>query len=392
MVKPKFKYYPLELVNPDFGSTLTELVIALDFERRRFLQGSTTPVIFFQLKGLFHMLESIGSARIEGNRTTVVEYVENKIADGKHTKDEGYKEIQNMEKAMKYIDDNISTLEINRELVSDLHKMVVSDLSTHKEGDHTPGLYRTCQVGIKGSPHVPPPTDTLINQHMEELFEFINKQIQPQFDLLKCAIAHHRFVWVHPFRNGNGRTVRLFTYAMLIKKGFRVDKGQRILNPTAVFCSDRELYYNKLSKADTGNTDAILEWCEYVLAGLKTETEKVDKLLNYPFLKSTILNPALDFSIERKLVTDIEAKILRIVIDKQKIKSSDIKSVFPKKDATQISRYIRKLIDKKMLAPIAPKTRVYTLRFDNSYLIRGVIEALEKNGFIPEEEIGLFKK
>ena len=53
-----------------------------------------------------------------------------------------------------------------------------------------------------------------------------------------------------------------------------LETAQRILNPTAVFCNDREAYYNMLMEADTG-TDAGLEaWCEYVLGGLKVELEE----------------------------------------------------------------------------------------------------------------------
>jgi Fic family protein len=37
----------------------------------------------------------------------------------------------------------------------------------------------------------------------------------PKYDLMKVALARHRFAWLHPFSNGNGRVVRLLTYAML---------------------------------------------------------------------------------------------------------------------------------------------------------------------------------
>ncbi|MBK9184423.1 MAG: Fic family protein [Ignavibacteria bacterium] len=53
---------------------------------------------------------------------------------------------------------------------------------------------------------------------------------------MRIAIAHHRCAAIHPFRNGNGRVVRLLTYAMLIRDGYRIDQG-RIINPTAVFLS-----------------------------------------------------------------------------------------------------------------------------------------------------------
>ncbi len=37
--------------------------------------GSTHPKIFFQLKRIFHTLKSIGSARIEGNNTTITDFI-----------------------------------------------------------------------------------------------------------------------------------------------------------------------------------------------------------------------------------------------------------------------------------------------------------------------------
>ena len=57
--------------------------------------------------------------------------------------------------------------------------------------------------------------------------------------------------------------------------------------------------------------------------GLKEEIEKIDKLLDYDFLAKEILVPTINLSIERKYITDIEAKILKKAIDK---KSNPIKT------------------------------------------------------------------
>ncbi len=374
--------YKLRLVKPEFDSELTDLIIELDYLRKKELGGSTHPHVFFQLKHIFHTLESIGSARIEGNNTTIVEYIETKLED-KPTESEGIKEIQNIEKAMAFIEDNIEDYKINRLFVSEMHKMIVQGLEVPPKGEgaRTPGEFRQSNVRIAKSTHVPPDW-TQVENYMHELFEFINEEHGPKYDLLKTAIAHHRFVWIHPFGNGNGRTVRLFTYAMLVKLGFNVNVG-RILNLTAVFCSNRDDYYQHLSEADQGSETNILKWCQYVLIGLKEEIEKIDNLLNYEYLKNEILNPTIFYSLERQYITEIESKVLRKVIEKQVIQAGDLKEIFKGKLSSEISRQIRKLVDKKMLMSEKEGGRKYVIRFDNNYLLRGIIHTLDEKGFLP---------
>ncbi len=381
----QFKHFDLVITEPSFGSRLTDLIIELDYLRKKRLGGTTHPSIFFQLKNIFHTLESIGSARIEGNRTTIAEYIETKISSADvDVKDENIIEIQNMEKAMDFIDENIRDVLIKRMFLSELHRIVVGNLSPKREGDYTPGIYRDRNVTIAGSEHKPPDF-TQVAGYMDELFVFINDNSPSKYDLLKTAIAHHRFVWVHPFSNGNGRTVRLFTYAMLVKQGFNIDQG-RIVNPTAVFCSDRNQYYHFLLQADLGEKEGVLKWCEYVLGGLKSEIEKIDRLLDYKYLASTILHPAIRFSRERQVITDTESKILKVAVEKQVFQASDIKKLFPGKISAEISRMLRKLREKKMIVSEKQNSRKYIISFGNNFLLRGIITALGQNGFLPVKD------
>src|SRR3990167_8163548 len=280
MSESKFEHHELKLVEPSFGSKLTDLIIELEHLRKKRLGGTTNARVFFQLKHIFHTLESVGSARIEGNNTTITEYIETKI-DQTEPAPPNIKEIQNIEETMSFIEEHIGNVPINRIFISEVHKMIVDGLEPppQGEGDQTPGEYRSRNVKIARSMHRPPDIST-VSQYMEELFTFISQKDSAKHDLLKIAIAHHRFVWIHPFTNGNGRTVRLFTYAMLVKLGFNVSAG-RILNPTAIFCNNRDNYYHNLSLADQGTNEGLLTWCEYVLKGLKDEIEKIDKLLDY---------------------------------------------------------------------------------------------------------------
>jgi Fic family protein len=377
-----FKHFDLKLIEPDFGSSLTDLIIELDYLRKKQLGGSTHPKVFFQLKNIFHKLESIGSARIEGNNTTIAEYMETNLSDKKQFS-EGIKEIQNIEKSMAFVEESIASHPINRAFISEMHKMIVDDLMLppQGEGDSTPGQYRQVNLEISKSTHKPPEW-LQVKEYMEELLNFVNREDSPKYDLLKTAIAHHRFVWIHPFRNGNGRTVRLFTYAMLVKAGFNVNVG-RIINPTAVFCSNRNDYYSYLSAADNGTRAGMLSWIEYVLKGLKEEIEKIDKLSDYEYLRKEILMPSINLSLERKYITDLEAKILKRAVELQVISAADLKSIFPGKADSEVSRQIRKLIEQRMLTQEKDGGRKYVLRFDNSYLLRSIIQLLGDKGFLP---------
>ncbi|MFN8359803.1 MAG: Fic family protein [Candidatus Kapaibacterium sp.] len=385
MQDSKFIHYDLKLIEPSFGSSLTDLIIDLESLRKKNVRGSTHPKVFFQLKHIFHTLESIGSARIEGNNTTIAEYIETKLSDETNVQP-SIREIQNIEKAMIFIENNVMDSPINRVFISEIHKIIVDGLlpAPRGEGDANPGSYRKVNLKINKSSHQPP--DWIrVEEYMSELFNFINKADSPKYHLLKAAIAHHRFVWIHPFGNGNGRTVRLLTYAMLVKTGFKVHVGG-IINPTAVFCSNRNDYYANLSEADTGTDEGVLAWSEYVLRGLKVEIEKIDKLLDYNYLKKEILLPALKYSLERKYITDGEEKILKKVVEQEIVQAADVKEFFVGKADSEVSRQIKKLIDKKMLSPESEGTRKYVLRFDNNYLLRGIIKSLDEKGFLPIQD------
>lgn len=380
-VMPSFSHFDLRLLNPGFDSSLVDVVTELEYVRRLHLGGSTPAELFFQLKSIFHMLESLASARIEGNHTTLADYVETHLQAVPST-DDAVHELVNIEKAMAFIDEHVSHQSIISEhFIRELHALAVDGLV--REGDATPGSYRSKSVGIAQSPHVPP-EPFRVAEYMAELVGFINQADAPKYDLIKIALAHHRFVWIHPFGNGNGRTVRLLTYALLLKFGFNVRQGGRILNPTAIFCNNRDRYYEMLGVADKGDTHGLERWCEYVLRGLLDELTKVDKLTQADYLYQKILEPALIYAHNRELVTKQEKDILVVAAKLGVIKAADIKPVTKNLNERQRSYQISKLVESRMLLPISEGARQYTVGFVNSHLLRGVIQALREEGFVPD--------
>lgn len=380
---PVFKDHPLRLLNPSFDSPLIDTLTELEYLRRLQLHGTTPPHLFFQLKRIFHIFESLGSARIEGNHTTLADYVEHLVSDNAPETTDQFREIENIESAMDYIDESINPGDdITEHFIRELHQITV--MALEREGDRTPGAYRLGQVRIAQSLHLPPDAFA-VSGYMTELVAFINQADPQKYDLMKVALAHHRFGWIHPFTNGNGRVVRLLTYALMLKYGFNVGAGNRLLNPTAVFCNDRQKYYEMLSMADVGSDESLEQWCTYVLSGVLSEMKKVDQLLNYSYLQSSILVPAIRYAEERKQVTPQEALVLLTSLKSESatIKSSDLKPVMGDLSDQQRTYQIKKLVERRMLVPSSKGARTYYAGFANSYLLRGVMKMLLSEGFIP---------
>jgi Fic family protein len=371
--------YPLRLIQPSFDSPLTDAIVALEKLRGLVLKGNTPAPVFFQIKAIFHLLESLSSARIEGNHTTLAEIVDTRISHAAASTDQLH-EIENIENAMRFLEESFhASSDISPALIRELHDLTVRNLI--REGDSNPGSFRTINVRISGAQHQPC-DPSLIAAHLSDLCQFINSQEARKYDLLKIALAHHRFAWIHPFANGNGRVVRLLTYAMLIKFGFGVSTDGRVLNPSAVFCNDRERYYQKLAAADHGNEEALADWCLYVLTGIQAEIGKVDRLTDHQFIREKILLPALRFCRERNALNTEDAIYVEEAIKLGSFKSSALMVVSPNLDARQQAYKFNKLQVAKLVVPVAKNKRQYTLGFANSVLLRGVIQSLRIEGFL----------
>lgn len=68
--------------------------------------------------------------------------------------------------------------------------------------------------------YTPPRNHEVIQDRLENLVNFVNDDEQYKIDfLLKMSIAHFQFEAIHPFRDGNGRTGRIFNINYLTNKG-----------------------------------------------------------------------------------------------------------------------------------------------------------------------------
>ncbi len=377
----------LTIPTPGFDHPIVEDIIALERWKSKTLGGTTHPAVFADIKQVYHLLESLGSARIEGNRTTIDELVDAAV-NGVSDSTEGLREISNLEDAMSWIESVFaeeSHRRIDHSFLQELHRLTVKNLRPPEvggEGDPDPGRYRSSNVAITGTSFVPPP-GWEVQELMDRFITFINEPIDVRRSLMRIAIAHHRCAAIHPFRNGNGRLVRLLTYAMLIRDGYRIDQG-RIINPTAVFCHNRADYMDGLSDADDGTEASSLRWCAFVLSGLRRELEKVGTLLDANILGPRILQPTIRFAVQSGHITDEMAQVLSRIAKYGDGDASTYRSVYPGKSAASISHIIA---DHKQIGIIAAyptiRSRRYVARFSGPALLTALIHTMDAEGYLP---------
>lgn len=371
--------FDLSLPKVEFDSTLVQLVMQLEALRKNYISIETQPALFYQVKSIFHMIESLQSARIEGNRTTISDYVSAKFE--KKNNSESIKEIENIENAIDYVNScysNDSNFKISAHFMKELHTIITKDLKN--EGSKESGRFRTCNVKINNAIHTPPDM-FLVEEYMGKLIDWINQDDKMQMQLLKVAIAHHKFTWIHPFDNGNGRMSRILTYAMLRQYGFDM---AYLLNSTAVFCMDRNKYFDMLQKADSDTNEGKLAWCEYVLDGINNEMSKVSNLMNKTFFADKIVKPAINRAYDLHFISQEYKQVLQLSLNKNDglIKSADIQNQLKDKTPRQVTTLITKMVESGLLIKPEPKGRMYIINLLSKDLARGIIESLYKEKFI----------
>jgi len=82
--------------------------------------------------------------------------------------------------------------------------------------------YRTLDVKAAGTNYLYPP-HYLLSQLMGDFVVWLNSEEARLLHPVEyAAIAHYRFVSIHPFRDGNGRTARLLMNLLLIRAGYPI--------------------------------------------------------------------------------------------------------------------------------------------------------------------------
>lgn len=159
-------------------------------------------------------------------------------------------------------------------------------------------------------------------------------------------------------------------------------RQSRLFNPTAVFCSNRNKYYEMLKVADSKNNEAQVRWCQFVLQGLLDELQKTEKLTDVNYVRQNILEPVLRDASRKGIIDKDTLLALQVALEKPIFQASDLAGVWVNTFAR--SRNIRAMLDAGLIAPVSEGARKYYLKFAGSPLMVSLIYTLYQQGFLPE--------
>jgi len=159
-----------------------------------------------------------------------------------------------------------------------------------------PGKFRTYNVNV--GQHIPPDFPTL--EAFLSRFDafYSNEQISSTRRLVGIAAAHHRFVWIHPFGDGNGRVARLLSHAAMIRSNL---DGYGLWTLSRGLARNQVDYYRHLAEADRprwndydgrGNLSdtGLADFCVFFLETILDQIQFMSSVLEYEGLKNRIEN------------------------------------------------------------------------------------------------------
>jgi Fic family protein len=190
-----------------------------------------------------YFLHIYHSNAIEGNTLNLHQtrhIIENRLSVGGKSVIE-HNEVLGLDAAMRYINQTLLYRPFGEFRIKDileLHKRVLGFCDPIESGK-----FRTHQVFVG---KFTPPHAKYVEQLMIQFIEWLNSNqlLNEAHPIQIAALAHYKFVFIHPFYDGNGRTGRLLMNLILMKFGYP---------PVIILKEERLQYYDYLEMANQGD-------------------------------------------------------------------------------------------------------------------------------------------
>jgi len=285
---------------------------------------------------------------IEGNDLTLMQT--KKVLEGEEVsaKERDIQEVINYRNVMKLLDD----LKDKRggykaDDILEIHNETVTKIVDKNKC----GVFRKSQVIIReeGSGKVvfKPPNFVEVPYLVEDFLNWLNaeeaKNVHP---ILRAGITHYILVTIHPFVEGNGRTVRAFSTLVLIREGYDI---KRFFALEEYFDSDLSSYYDAFFKVDQQSENIaerdLTPWLEYFCEVVSIELAKI---------KERIRKLSIDSKLKMKMgeqiaLTERQMKLIEYLSEYGSGVMRELTDVLPMVSEDTVLRDLKKLMEKGII-------------------------------------------
>ena len=226
-------------------------------------------------------LSSYASTSIEGNPLPLTD-VKRLLKSSKSNIRDTEREVLNYNQSLQWLYQSIKdkSFELSIQSIETVQKLVVNGLM---ENPYHCGRLRDDPVVIRNPRHIDeiiflPPDAKDVPKLLQQLLDFVNENIHVLEPIVLAGLFHRQHVIIHPFMDGNGRTTRLMTTAIL---------GKADLDLFEVFSFEN--YYNQQITRyfkmvglqgdyyDLEDEVDFTQWLEYFAEGVLDELRRVYK-------------------------------------------------------------------------------------------------------------------
>jgi Fic family protein len=336
-----------------------------------------------QLAELVRIMNTYYSNLIEGHDTRPRD-IERALA-GEFEKDQGRRNLQIEAAAHVRVQSEIDRMAVeerlpepasgdflrwlHREFYRDAPESMLRVKRAGRDFMMTPGEWRSRpEQDVAVGRHIPPSSD-----RVEEFMHYFadRYRFEPMGKagrIIAMAIAHHRFNYIHPFPDGNGRVSRLMSHAIAWKADIAAHGLWSISRGLARGLTSRSEYKEMMDLADTprqGDLDGRGNLSERALVDFVTWFLRVSidqvSFMSGLFELNNLSNRLRDFVAQRETLKPEAARLLDETLVRGETERGEASRItgLPERSARRV---LNDLVKEGMLASATPKGPV-SLRF-----------------------------
>ena len=371
--------YPL--IPTKLSKPISDLIAQIKSEVQS-LGGGINPFVLKAVEQFMLPINSYYTNAMEGNPSKLkdIENAVNNLSDDKQMRNYQLEHLAHidvqtlmMKRLIAEPELDITSVDFLCWLHSEFYKRLPEDMCyaktvSDKRLPVCPGELRDIPAQV-GS-HQPPKDKASVLQALEQFSRTLSPtKVRGKMNFLAFASSHHRFLWIHPFRDGNGRVVRLFSIAYQNRIGI---SGHNLWTVTRAFARKRKDYDINLAIADKTrrndfdgrgslSEEGLLVFCEYFLSQCLDQIKYMKELLSFENLEKRFFRE-LKVVREEKTFSKSAINVLEFMFFKGEIARGEVQKICKVK-RRRAGEIIKELIVNGRVSTLSPHRGKIRLKF-----------------------------